>query len=739
MTFKTPSAMKGNEVKSAEGSHVEKSGMAAPNVWRRRSRNSLGLAGACAAVLVLAACSGGSEVGNRAGVDQTPPLAVVCDGQCTTANSFLTVDDVKKIMAQAIAEAQARQVQATIAVSDLVGNVLAVYRMGDPSTRRVVITPNQDGMGDFPVATGLVDIQLPTDALPGSNIDQLAAISKAVTAAYLSSEGNAFSTRTASFIVQENFPPRFRNQSGGPLFGVQISQLGCADTIQRFNDGDPAGPGTHPAPLGLSADPGGLPLYKAGAAVGGVAVMIGEQYSLDLEATDQDKDVDEIVATAATFGYAAPLEIRPQRAAVVGGIELRFSDADESDLMTTPANAPAFDSILASVGTLLSVPAYTSGTIRQGTAYLTPASGFVRAPAGMFTSNFVADVNAAVPVNADGSLRFPFRAGGDEARLGGTPALQASDVQRILTEALGVAAIARAGIRLAGTQAVRVNVHVVNTLGEVLGAAVSADAPKFGFQVSLQKARTAALMSSPDAAAYLASLPSAGYLTTTVTPPNAIRRVNLGDYVSAYRNFANNQNALMGETAFSARGFGNMARPFFTDGINNSPFFGPFSKVRGEWSVFSTGIQVDLVNNGILNHVLVAAGVLPRAAELQACGNVALAPDLSGFTAAPAGDVRVGGGIQIFAGGVPIYNGRTLVGAVGVSGDGIDQDDMVAFLGLHRAGLVLNNGVGNAPVDLRVDALAPAGSPLQSSPARYVQCPQKPFLATDEQKVCEGK
>ena len=36
-----------------------------------------------------------------------------------------------RVIAQAVAEAQARSVNATIAVVDRVGNVLAVYRMGD--------------------------------------------------------------------------------------------------------------------------------------------------------------------------------------------------------------------------------------------------------------------------------------------------------------------------------------------------------------------------------------------------------------------------------------------------------------------------------------------------------------------------------------------------------------------------------------------------------------------------------
>src|SRR3546814_12350957 len=62
------------------------------------------------------------------------------------------------------------------------------------------------------------------------------AIAKAVTGAYLSSGGNAFSTRTASQIVQEHFPPAptTAGLESGPLFGVQFSQLPCSDLAARF-------------------------------------------------------------------------------------------------------------------------------------------------------------------------------------------------------------------------------------------------------------------------------------------------------------------------------------------------------------------------------------------------------------------------------------------------------------------------------------------------------------------------
>jgi hypothetical protein len=50
----------------------------------------------------------------------------------------------------------------------------------------------------------------------------------------------------------------------------------------------------------------------------------------------------------------------------------------------------------------------------------------------------------------------------------------------------------------------------------------------------------------------------------------------------------------------------------------------------------------------------------------------------------PCSDIpELRNGIQIFAGGLPIYRGSTLIGAVGVSGDGIDQDDIISAAGAN--------------------------------------------------------
>ena len=94
-------------------------------------------------------------------------------------------------------------------------------------------------------------------------------------------------------------------------------------------------------------------------------------------------------------------------------------------------------------------------------------------------------------------------------------------------------------------------------------------------------------------------------------------------------------------------------------------------------------------------------------------------------------DQRLANGLQIFPGSVPIYRGSTLIGGIGVSGDGVDQDDMIAFLGLARAGNVVN--VNNAPLELRADNLQPQGVRL-----RYIQCPQAPFLNSTTEGVCDG-
>jgi uncharacterized protein GlcG (DUF336 family) len=626
------------------------------------------------------------------------------------------------VLAQAVVEAQARHANATIGVVDRVGNVLAVYRMGAPTSRIVQIASQFDSAGNPVVNTGLEGIKLPAASGPlhDVNLDQLAVIAKAITGAYLSSEGNAFSTRTAGQIVQQHFNPGTLGSPSGPLFGVQFSQLACSDLVNSSMGTAPT-VGPQRSPLGLSADPGGFPLYKSGTVVGAVGVLADGEYSADTKFDDHSVDLDEAIAMAATYDYGVPADRRADQI-TVAGLLLEYTNTEYSSLMSSPGDAPSFASLGPGVGALVLVTGYADGQIHAGTAFGQPASGVV--PEG--SVNFPGQ-DAFILVDSAGSPRFPIKAGTD-----GANALTSNEVLEILRAALAIANEARGQIRLPLGSSARVSITVVDSLGTPLGFVRSRDAPLFGADVALQKARTAALLSSNTAASFIAALPPAQYVRVTTTPPGLASngRIALGDYIGAAQLFLGDSTAFAdGVIAYSDRAISNLSRPFFPDGIDGTPN-GPFSKPSGQWSIFSTGLQLDLSYNAILQHVLYAADVT------TGCAGVGLTvpPESAGITitrttAAP----RVANGLQIFPGSVPIYRGATLIGAVGVSGDGVDQDDMIAFLGLQNASVTLNGSINQAPADRRADVLTPEATRLL-----YVQCPQSPFLNSDQENVCEG-
>jgi uncharacterized protein GlcG (DUF336 family) len=390
-------------------------------------------------------------------------------------------------------------------VVDRVGNLLAVSRMGAAATREVQIVTRTNALGAPLVSGGLEGIALPSPAAP-LNIDDQAAIAKALTAAYLSTEGNAFTTRTAGQIIQEHFNPGEANQPSGPLFGVQFSQLACSDVM---GSGAAAGlqPGPQRSPLGLAADPGGMPLYLGGTVVGGIGVIADGRYGIDTDITDDDaNDDDEAIALAGSFGFAAPAQRRADRI-TLDGKTARFADVDFAQLQSDPGAAPPFGTIPPATGTLLNVSGYGGGAIIAGTAFGQPASG-LRADAGVeFPGR-----DAFVLVNGANVLRFPPVAG---QPLPGSVELTAPEVRTILQAGLDIANRARAQIRRPlGSQA-RVTISVVDHLGRIVGMVSTRDPPLFGLDVSVQKARSAALFSASDAATFLGALPPARYLDTT--------------------------------------------------------------------------------------------------------------------------------------------------------------------------------------------------------------------------------
>jgi uncharacterized protein GlcG (DUF336 family) len=332
-----------------------------------------------------------------------------CIGFCANATTFLQASQVERIIAQAVAEARAHGLEATVAVVDRVGNVLGVFQTKGAIGSRVAIRSGRFERGRPPVPpnptiSGLEELQGldPAVLVPAT----FAAIAKAITAAYLSSEGNAFSTRTANQIVQEFFNPGEIGQPGGPLFGVQFSQLPCGDLVQPQEGATPR-IGPRRSPLGLSGDPGGLPLYLNGTPVGGIGVMADGIYGLDLEILDVDSNVDELIALAGTFGFQAPEDRQADRITVIG-LSLRFADVDFGNLLTKPLDAPPFAAITGGVeGRLANVADFfiRADGIQNGVAFAQPASGIE--PADSVDPNLFPGVDAFVLTDGASVNRFP--------------------------------------------------------------------------------------------------------------------------------------------------------------------------------------------------------------------------------------------------------------------------------------------------------------------------------------------
>lgn len=549
---------------------------------------------------LLMAISGFVLVG--CGGDGASPSTAGVAAESTSSGVHLTAAEVQTIIAQVATQATTSGLPVTIAVVDHEGTVLGVLRMAGGATDTTISGGGTGGLEGL--SGGLVT---------AAN----AAISKAGTAAFFSTQGNAFTTRSASFIVQAHFPPQVNPSPGGPLFGVQFSQLRCSDVSRTGHSAT-----TSNLPLGLSADPGGLPLYKNGTAVGGIGVEGDGVYTFDPDAADNDQSTEEIIAAAGTLGFAAPPGIRGNNI-LVDGMRIQFANTEPPGSQATTAYAT-----FAAAGTEISAP------------IASPATGFVAA-----TTAF-----SLIPGTVDPGISV---VAGTTPGVGG---LTVTDVNTIIDQAARQAEATRAAIRLPLGSKARVTVTVVDTSGNILGMFRTVDAPIFGFDVSAQKARTANFFTSTTAGAEL----------TAADPV-------LAAYVTAA---AADGLALDGSIAFPDRAVGFLSQPIYPLGASQPFSNGPFSKPLGQWSIFNTGLQLDLIlfpTNNIANP--------------GAC----------------TGNSKLNNGIQIFPGSVPLFKNGVHVGAVGVSGDGVDQDDIIAHMG----------SIGfEAPPLIRSDRVIVRGTPL---------------------------
>src|SRR5436309_475276 len=214
----------------------------------------------------------------------------------------LTALDVQTIINHAVTRAVKISPNSVIGVTDREGNVLAVWVVrGGAAT-------------DGEIAS---------------------AVSKAGTAAYLSSNQNAFSSRTAGFIIQQHFPPGVDNAEPGPLVGVGLSNLFFSDinkfrkpgSVIMFN----SQPGLSILPVpgsSLDGSPGGVPLFKNNKLVGGIGVT-GTGPTVDFRSDNPfifvgGPDKDEDVALAGQKGFAPNSSITADKV-FINGIRLAYT------------------------------------------------------------------------------------------------------------------------------------------------------------------------------------------------------------------------------------------------------------------------------------------------------------------------------------------------------------------------------------------------------------------------------
>lgn len=453
------------------------------------------------------------------------------------ARAQLTAADVERVIGQGVSRAVRISPNSVIAVTDREGFVLGVWtvRGGEP-------TP-----------------------------DEIAnAVSRAGTAAFLSSNANAFSTRTAGFIIQQHFPPTVKFTAPGPLVGVGFSNLPFSDVnrFKRFLGAVPApragiSPGTRGFPIpgtSLDGSPGGLPLYKNARLVGGVGVFGDGKNGFV-----GDYDRDEDVALSAQGGFRPPSEITADNV-YINGFALAYINSD-----TAPPDSVAL----------------------QGNA---AADYPIQNPPPPFP------YPVATFSGVQGQIRQPIIGDPMVTPINGQPRLTQGEVARIVAAAADRVRTTRAGIRLPIGTRMEVFITVVNNPNmagvapTVLAAFQTGDATMFSWDVAVQKARTA-----------------------------------LG--------FSRN------DSAFSTRTVGFLAQQHYPPGIDpESP--GPFAGMQETFSGVSS-----------------------------APGNI------RGFNPAFVPDSRFRNGITIFPGGFPLYRNGQLIGAVGISGDGVDQDDIVGASG----------------------------------------------------------
>lgn len=571
----------------------------------------------------------------------------------------LTQEEVAQIVEQGCVVASRINRSAIIAVTDREGFVLAVW---DVKKR----LPNPLPVFD-PFNPAIIKLYG----------EVVGAVTKASTAAFLSSDQNAFTTRTAGYIIQQHFPVGVRNTPPGPLVGVGFSSLFFSDVnrvklvpnsfvgdesilqmLQRNKlllvkrppapfgvtlaaGGFTSNPAADSASMGdlspgvrapllpltsLNDSPGGVPLYKGGHLVGGVGV-VGDGDPTDL--TPAAALLLRRTQKRATSGFkngedkdeyvalGAQTDFRPSPQIVATRVLING--------IRIPYVHPRLEDIvdvddvppIGTIGRQVDIPTSLPPFSALGAGPLVPnQAASVLAPGDEITSGFPKAAPAPYPYEVA-------RLGGFEGEIRfpfrDDPLTRDADITND---------------RIHGN-AKRLTKEEVKDI--ISKAAERARITRAGIRLPVGTAAKVfiCVVSNPDKPGELPQILGVFRTgeATIFSWDVAVQKARTAVF------FSNTQ------LAMSARTIGFLAQRFFPpglDGTAHGPYFG-----------FQEAVSLKFRN-----------------VRDQGLGNFPF-----------PGNSNLPNGITIFPGGFPLYRDGYLVGAIGISGDGVDQDDIIGISG----------------------------------------------------------
>ncbi|MBI3786498.1 MAG: heme-binding protein, partial [Deltaproteobacteria bacterium] len=478
------------------------------------------------------------------------------------------------------------------------------------------------------------------------------AVQLARTASFFSADQTPLTSRSVRFLSGEHFPPGVRNTAAAPLFGIENTNRGCAfdaseegfettfpvpralnlaallrsgsaNPLACENGGDRCG-----CTRGIATLPGGVPIYRNGRMVGGVGVAlrgvtpapdpVAAFDEPDMVLRRSDQNPDFALAEFAARAFAGDRVGFPTLAAK--GLQSLCT----SDIVAHPncCHEGCDLNILPGRAPLPFDPViFIDGLEIPEVATNPPVA---KAGGGRAATNFIiaASQESQTAQAPASDWLLPARPSSD-----GAAPLSKAEVETIVDAAIREADTIRAAIRLPLAARTKMVMAISDTNGSLLGVYRMTDATVFSIDVAVAKARNVI------------------HFSDRATP--------IGDAGDCPAPADCRGVGYPAGTAVTNRTLGFGAQPFFPSGIEGSlsgftpPFApGPFR------SVFLRDSQ-EACTNGI-----------PILDQL--------------------GRPMMGGrqnGVVFFPGSAPLYRNGELIGGLGVSGDGVEQDDLVTAAG----------------------------------------------------------